>query len=264
MLSDIVRLTDHELDQLLDALSQGTIEPGTSLQQIRKAGLESRAEQIRDWLPKAVGLFGSVEGVTAAVRLLRDERRGVAKKDPHPELVVTGPDLGGVRSRDTRVVVREMFESARRSVLIVGYAFYGSDWIFKPLAERMVSNSGLTVRIIVNVHPERGLSAEQTVRKYGEDFLRTSWPFQPQPEIYYSPGSLEDQGSGLGSVHAKLIVVDRTRVYLGSANFTTAAFHRNLEAGIRLRSAEIGQELTTYFDQMIGSGYLRLLDAARQ
>ena len=38
MLSDIVQLTDHELDQLLDALSQGTIEPGTSLQQIRKAG----------------------------------------------------------------------------------------------------------------------------------------------------------------------------------------------------------------------------------
>ena len=36
MLSDIVQLTDHELDQLRDALSQGTIEPGTSLQQIRK------------------------------------------------------------------------------------------------------------------------------------------------------------------------------------------------------------------------------------
>ena len=69
MLSDIVRLTDHELDQLLDALSQGTIEPGTSLQQIRKAGLGTRAEQIRSWLPKAMGLFGSVAGVIAAVRL---------------------------------------------------------------------------------------------------------------------------------------------------------------------------------------------------
>ena len=57
MLSDIVQLTDHELDQLLDALSQGTIAAGTSLQQIRKAGLDSRAEQIRDWLPEAVGSF---------------------------------------------------------------------------------------------------------------------------------------------------------------------------------------------------------------
>ena len=157
-----------------------------------------------------------------------------------------------------------MFQSARRSVLIVGYAFYGSDWIFEPLAERMVSKSGLTVRIVVNVHPDRGVSAEQTVRKFGEDFLRSSWPFQPRPEIYYSPGSLEDQGSGLASVHAKLIVVDLKRVYLGSANFTTAAFHRNLEAGIRLSSPEMGQKLTEYFDQMISSGYLRLLGAVTQ
>ena len=50
------------------------------------------------------------------------------------------------------------------------------------------------------------------------------------------------------------------RVYVGSANFTTAAFHRNLEAGIRLSSLEMGQRLTEYFDQMIGSGYLRALD----
>lgn len=259
MLSDILQLSDHDLDQLLDALSQGTIASGASLQQIHKAGFDSHAELIRDWLPKAVSLLGSVAGVTAVVRLLRDERRRAAKEDPHPELIVTGPNLGGGRSRDTRVVVRELFESARHSVLIVGYAFHGSDRIFKPLADRMAGNSGLTVRVIVNVHPERGLSAEETIRKFGEDFPRSSWPFHPRPEIYYSPGSLEDQGSGLASVHAKLIVVDQTRVYLGSANFTTAGFQRNLEAGIRLRSAEMGRELTRDFDEMISSGYLCLL-----
>jgi phosphatidylserine/phosphatidylglycerophosphate/cardiolipin synthase-like enzyme len=260
MLSRIVRLTDDELDHLHDALSQGTIDAGASLQQIRKAGLDSCAEEIRDWLPMAVGVFGSIGGAAVAVQLLRGERRRVAKQDPHPELVVTGPDLGGSESRDTRVVVREMFESARQSVLIVGYAFYGSGQIFKPLADRMVSNPSLTVRIVVNVHPRRGWSVEQTVRKFGEDFLRTNWPFDPRPEIYYFPGSLEDQGTGLASVHAKLIVIDMKRVYLGSANFTTAAFQRNIEAGIRLSSPEMGQRLTDYFDQMIGSGYLRGLD----
>jgi len=264
MLSEIVRLTDDELDQLRDALSQGTIESRASLQQIRKAGLDSCAERIHEWLPKATGVFGSIAGVTAAVQLLRDERRRVRKKEPHPELVLTGPDVGGVPSRDTRVIVREMFESARRSVLIVGYAFYGSDRIFKPLADRMVSNPCLSVRIIVNVHPERGRSAEQTVTKFGEDFFRSNWPFDPRPEVYYFPGSLDDRGSGLASVHAKLIVVDRKRVYLGSANFTTAALERNIEAGIRLNSAELGHELTDHFDQMIGSGYLQRLDVARQ
>ena len=71
MLSDIVELTDHELDQLLDALSQGTIAAGASLQQIRKAGLDSRAEQIRDWLAEAVGPFGSVAVSVIAVPVLK-------------------------------------------------------------------------------------------------------------------------------------------------------------------------------------------------
>jgi phosphatidylserine/phosphatidylglycerophosphate/cardiolipin synthase-like enzyme len=75
------------------------------------------------------------------------------------------------------------------------------------------------------------------------------------------PGQLEDQVSGLARVHAKLIVVDMKRVYLGSANFTTAAFQRNLEAGIRLSSPEMGQRLTEYFDQMISRDFLCLLNA---
>ena len=259
MLTEILRLTNDELDRLIDALSQGAIELGTSPQQIRMAGLGAHAELVHIWLANAIGAFGSPAAVAAAVRLVRDERRRVAKNELHPELVVTGPDVGGAKSRDTRVVVREMFESARHSVLIVGYAFYGSDSIFEPLAGRMINKPGLTVRIVVNVHPQHGRSAEQTVRDFAEDFLRKSWPFDPRPEVYYFPGSLEDQGSGLASVHAKLIVVDRTRVYLGSANFTTAAFHRNLEAGICVRSEEMGQQLATYFEQLICTGYLRPL-----
>ncbi len=189
----------------------------------------------------------------------RPERHRAAKEDLNPELIFTGPDLGGEKGRDTRVVVRELFESAKSSVLIVGYAFYGSDRIFKPLADRMAGDSGLTVRLVVNVHPVRGLSAEQTIRRFGEEFLRSSWPYHPRPEIYYAPRSLEDQGTGLASVHAKLVVVDEKSVCLGSANFTTAAFQRNLEAGLRFRSKEIGREVTTYFDKMISSGYLRPL-----
>ena len=60
-----------------------------------------------------------------------------------PSLVVTGPDLADAKSRDTRVVVCEMFESARHSVLVVGFAFYGSDSIFEPLADRMINKPDL-------------------------------------------------------------------------------------------------------------------------
>ena len=85
MLSDIVRLHDNELDQLLDALvsrdDRGRGEPSTDPSRRASTPVPSR---FASWLPKALEVFGSVAGVTAAVRLLRDERRRVAKEDLIP------------------------------------------------------------------------------------------------------------------------------------------------------------------------------------
>ena len=54
MLTDILRLSDPELEQLLGALSQGTIRPGGSTSQIRKAGIIDQADLVQSWLPEAI------------------------------------------------------------------------------------------------------------------------------------------------------------------------------------------------------------------
>jgi phosphatidylserine/phosphatidylglycerophosphate/cardiolipin synthase-like enzyme len=256
MLTDILRLSDRELDQLLSALTQGTIEVDSGLPTLRRAGFLDHGSVVRSWLSEASSSFGSKDGMIAALRLVRAERVRAARAAPHVELVLSGPATGNTSSRDTVVVVREIFESARQSVLIVGYAFYGSDSIFEPLARRMSVNPSLAVRLIVNIHPDRHRSRELIIRKYIDDFLRLSWPFQPRPAIYYLPGSLELSADFRSSVHAKLIVADQETVYLGSANFTTAAFHRNIEAGLRFRHGTLARQLTTHFDQMIHSGVI--------
>ena len=256
MLTDILRLSDPELEQLLGALSQGTIRPGGSTSQIRRAGIPDHAELVQSWLPEAMEQFGSIPALAAAIRLLRADRGRQDRQGSHPELIMTGPAIDDDPNRDTRVVVREVFESVRRSVLIVGYAFFGSDKIFEPLARRMGQDPALTARIVVNIHPERGQTPDQTIRQYAVNFLKTSWPFHPRPEIYYLRGSFEDQGSRRASVHAKMIVADQETIYLGSANFTTAAFQRNIEAGIRLKDETLGRQLTNYFDQLIDNGVL--------
>lgn len=53
--------------------------------------------------------------------------------------------------------------------------------------------------------------------------------------------------SSLGS-HAKLVVIDRRRAYVGSANFTAAGFTRNVEVGVQVEGAQV-------------DGVARLLDA---
>jgi phosphatidylserine/phosphatidylglycerophosphate/cardiolipin synthase-like enzyme len=256
MLTDILRLSDPELEQLLGALAQGTIRPGGSTSQVRRAGIADHAELVQSWLPEAMDQFGSIPALAAAIRLLRADRGRREREGPHPELIMTGPALDDDPNRDTRVVVREVFESARRSLLIVGYAFFGSDRIFEPLARRMGQDPALRARLVVNIHPREGCSVDQAIRRFVADFLRMSWPFHPRPEIYYLPGSMETRGGHRASVHAKLIVADGATIYLGSANFTTAAFERNIEAGIRLTSESLGSRLTSYFDRMIDQGIL--------
>ena len=54
---------------------------------------------------------------------------------------------------------------------------------------------------------------------------------------------------------AKLIVVDEEVLYLGSANFTTAAFERNIEAGLRVKSPTLGKKASEHFDQWIRRGH---------
>jgi len=260
MLTDILRLSDDELDRLADALRQGTIRPGVGVQQARNVGLGQNAARVIEWLPGAIHEFGSMEGVIAAIQLIREERRRRSASSSGPELILTGPAFEGVSIRDTRVVVRELFASARRTVLIVGYAFYAGDSIFEPLAERMACRPEMRVRLVVNVQRRGGRTASQAVEDFARDFWQSSWPFHPRPEVFYAHETSAGQRAALARVHAKLVVVDARVVYVSSANFTRPAFHRNLEAGIRVSDQEVGRRLTAYFDRLIEAGYVRPLE----
>ena len=256
MLADILRLSDPELEGLRNALDRGSLRSDSSLAEIQKAGLFAPGEMVRSWLSEAADQFGSIAGLAAAIRLIQADRSRAGRVSPRVELILTGPGTDVSPGRDTRAAVREIFESARRSVLIVGYAFYGSDEIFKPLARRMGEDANLTVSIVVNIHPEDGRTPESTVQRYAREFIRSNWPFHPRPDVYHLPRSLELQRSRRSSVHAKLIIADEESVYLGSANFTTAAFERNIEAGLRLASPTLGRQLTSYFEALKGDGVL--------
>jgi phosphatidylserine/phosphatidylglycerophosphate/cardiolipin synthase-like enzyme len=258
-LSDILDVSSDEIDRLLVGLTQGSINPAASVAQLRKAGLLVHAEKVHAWLGEAVEVLGPTPALLAALRLIREERHRAARSAPTAELILTGPELEAVEARETRVVVRELFESARRSVLIVGYAFQGSNYIFEPLAQRMSRRATLRVRLVVNVPFARGRPADETARGFARDFFRDNWPFEPRSEIYYDPRSLESSGPGRAVVHAKLIVVDEEILYLGSANFTTAAFERNIEAGVRIRSSTLGKRASDQFDQWIRRGDLATL-----
>jgi hypothetical protein len=57
---------------------------------------------------------------------------------PRVDLVWTGPERVGSSTRDTKIVVAELFGRARRSVLVSSYSLASGATLFAPLAARMV------------------------------------------------------------------------------------------------------------------------------
>jgi phosphatidylserine/phosphatidylglycerophosphate/cardiolipin synthase-like enzyme len=58
-------------------------------------------------------------------------------------------------------------------------------------------------------------------------------------------------------LHAKCIVVDDRKAFVTSANLTTAAQERNIEAGLLVEDAGLAQSLRMQFETLVGAGILK-------
>jgi len=175
------------------------------------------------------------------------------------ELVWTGAEPSGSTSRDTSVVVPEMFGEARSSVLVAGYAVYQGRHIFRRLAERMDESADLKVRMFLNVTREPGDSSAESeiLQRFAHDFKTRQWPGRRMPELCYDPRALAHEARERASLHAKCIVVDREAAFVSSANFTEAALNRNIEAGVLIRSIAFARQLEDHFETLVQAGLLR-------
>lgn len=179
------------------------------------------------------------------------------------ELVWTGPETTGSRSRDTAAVARELFSSVESSLLVATFAIWQGADVFKPLAARMAERPSLRVRLFLNVMRPSGASEDESevTRSFLKAFKKKDWPWERLPELYYDPRSLLANPSERSVLHAKCIIADDRRVFLTSANFTEAAHERNIEAGLLLDNLTIAQALTRQFESLVQAGVLKRLFA---
>ena len=196
------------------------------------------------------------------LRLLAEERASAQAIADRVELVWSGTEVMAGGSRNTAVVVQELFREARENVLIASYALdTGSkaEALFGPLAKRMDAEPGLHVRLFVNVHRKyRDETAESILlRDFSETFRHDIWPGERLPEVFYDPRSLATEGTVRACLHAKCIVIDEDRALVTSANFTEAAHERNIEAGTVITDTIIARALKAQFDTLVDHGALK-------
>jgi hypothetical protein len=173
------------------------------------------------------------------------------------DLVLSGPDLPGVPTADTAAVMHTMITSATREILLVGYAIHNGKRLFEPLAKRMEQLPALAVTFCLDIpRPFNDPTpAPELVARFAREFRQRHWPWSRLPRLFYDPRSLLG-GDQRASLHAKCVVVDRTRALVTSANFTDAAQRRNIEAGIDLRHPATAERIADYFSGLHAAGLL--------
>lgn len=249
------------LRSLAAALEDGRVGlPCTGLS-VERFVAEGRGEAIAQELSAYADLGFEPKQLAATLRLVAGERDTALRASDRVELVWSGPELPGAQSRDTAVVVRELFTSARRFVLVSGYAIFQGKQVFRSLAENMDANPALDVRMFLNVERkwEDERADSELTRAFAERLRNKEWPGQRLPEVFYDPRSLSQEAGPRACLHAKCIVIDDSAAFVTSANFTEAAQERNIEAGVLLQSPAFARSLRAQFETLIQRGALKKL-----
>lgn len=238
------------LEQLLAAIEIGRVDCPLAKLDLIEMGLGSVANALAETL---AGLDAAA--TKAALGLVLAERRH--RVPPRLDLVWSGPDVRDSVSRDTAIVLRELFDGAERSVIIGGYSFDDPS-LLEPLHRRMKS-AGIAVTLFVNISSEARTPEEGTAlaTKTIDRFFHEMWAFgPPRPDVYYDPRTAM-RGPPWVSLHAKCVVVDDARALVTSANFTERGQERNIEVGVLIDDAGFASELSAQWRLLVAAGAMR-------
>jgi hypothetical protein len=196
----LTELTLPELRQLLRGIQSGALKVPLSPTALQADGLGSALVPLR-----ALGQLDAT-ALIAVLRTAIAER--VGRPVPKVDLVWTGPEPRVSRTRDTAVVVRELFASARETILVAGFAFDHADDILRPL-HGVMRDHGVQASLFVDltVHTHTPPNTPDAAPAAAEQFLARTWPFGPPfPRVFYDKRTA-DRGTRT-SLHAKVVVID--------------------------------------------------------
>lgn len=262
-MSAFAGLSRSHLQGLSQALAAGRMTLESSPAQWARLVPEEQASALAETLNQ-LALQGLTSQVAAFMfgELAQERARTQAALD-RVGLVWSGIEMPGSESRDTRMVVRELFAEARHHVLLSSYALdqpRKARALFKPLAENMALHPQLRVQFYLHIkRPHRSQTEkDRLLWDFAEEFRRC-WPAERLPEVYHDPRTLDRDQTRRVSLHAKCLVVDFRKVLITSANYTEAAQDRNIEAGLLVDDAVLAGQLINQFDRLRDEDLLTLV-----
>lgn len=124
---------------------------------------------------------------------------------------------------------------------------------------RKLARQGRGVRVLTNSLASTDVAAVHAgYSRYRRRLLRGGvrlFEMKPQPAARPQGGEAQKRkfprlGSSRSSLHAKLFLVDREKLFVGSFNFDPRSVYLNCEMGILISSASIGEQVGRQFDSL--------------
>lgn len=252
MIESFSSLTDRDLRELSVILHSRRLREPYSNFAVSQLVSKERAPSVVDDLNALAKSGFQASQIAILVDGIVKDRKARAELHPDIDVVTTGPETDETDTRDTSLVVQELFKNAQKTVVLVGYAIYQGDEIFATLARRMTDNQNLEVSFFVEIERPRDdpSTIESTLKKYKERFIKSQWPAGcREPTIYYDPRSLGRKKNS--SLHAKCLVIDGKVIFVSSANFSRAGQHKNIELGITFRSRLVARQIELHFNGLV-------------
>lgn len=201
---------------------------------------------------KALAVAGAVLDPPALAMTLRtaDGLRRIELTDrPKIEIAWTGPYAEGPLVRPTPLVIEEMLRGVREAgeVLLVGYSFTAPDGsAMEGVLDLLEEASSKRARITLILHKDENAANLANVRDRWDVLVKKPriMTWDPPPDHKYT------------KLHAKVLIVDRIEMLVGSANFTFLGLESNLELGLRVKGPQAGA-VAERFDHLIASGVIR-------
>ncbi len=260
MTSVLPLLHTYQLQKLKVEVAEGRLQPPFTALGFRDFLPDKSAGEVAKELQSFLDDGNSLSGLLCSLEWLLESRLTMKAQRPKTELVWTGEQNPEQPIRDTAVVVKELFQRAKQSILLSSYSFDSSiktRALFTPLAQRMEEVEGLEVLFFLNIQRKWGdvTESEILVKQFSRQFREEWWPGSTLPQVYYDPRALErTSGSSRACLHAKCILVDEQYLFLTSANFSEAAHERNIEAGLLLDDSRQAKQLSLQYTYLREEG----------
>lgn len=251
-----LKLSRPALINLATALEASRLCPPFFLSNVANYVPAALSREVADELSRLTDKGLHPKHLAYTLHLLAAERSTSQEIRDRVDIVWTGDEVVSSESRDTSVVVRELFSTAKKSVLISSFALDKGEKarkLFQVLAQRMDTDPKLQVRMFLNVQRPHNSEVADAIllREFANTFRRDIWQGQRLPEVFYYPRSLAVGAESKACLHAKCVVVDSERVLVTSANFTQAAHERNIEAGVLLADPMAARAVRLQFETLV-------------